>query len=137
MKPTLLVLVQDMLGAIEAENVAAVTDTDEASMCVNIANRCYEDISLHRRWKYQKGITRLITSTEMNERTLASGTVAFDPYNLYYDSQAMYYKTPEEFLAITIARDATDSAVTLINNIKVFNERAPTFFTSDNDLLIR
>jgi hypothetical protein len=137
MKPTLLVLVQDMLAALEAENVAAVTDTDEAGMCVNIANRCYEDISLHRRWKHQKGITRLITSSNFNERTLASGTVAFDPYNLYYDGQRIYYVSPEEFLARTVARDSTDSTITVINNINVINNAAPTFFTSDNDLLIR
>lgn len=42
MQLTLLQIVQDMLTSIDAQNVTDVSETEEASMCVNIANRAYE-----------------------------------------------------------------------------------------------
>ena len=44
MKLTLLELVQDMLVATDSENVSSVGETEDAGMCVNIANREFEKL---------------------------------------------------------------------------------------------
>ena len=54
MKLTLLELVQDMLVATDSENVSTVGETEDAGMCVNIANREFE--KLISKFEAYKGI---------------------------------------------------------------------------------
>jgi hypothetical protein len=137
MKLTLLEIVQDMLTAIDAENVTDVGDTDEAGMCVNIANRSFEDMSSNQRWRHLRQYSTLDTSTYLNEMAVPAGTIALDPYNVYYAGTIVSYLQPEDFLAYTISRDTTASNVTELNNIEVYTDRVPQFFTSDNDEILR
>ena len=133
MQLTLLQLVQDMLVAIDAQVVNSVDETEEASMCVNIANRAYEEMISGYRWKHLKEQTKLSAGSNLNELVLPSGTYAVDPSNIYYDSEPVYYRTPENFMAMTIVRNTDESNIDEINNIKVFNDRNPQWFTTFDD----
>lgn len=133
MKLTLLELVQDQLSAIDSENVGAVGDTEEAGMCVNIANRAFEEIIVKWRWRHLKKYDQLDTVTALNEMTTKSGTLAFDPYNVWYNDKLVYFRDPADFLAMTIQRNTSESNIVISNNVKVYTDRDPQFFTSDND----
>ena len=127
-----------MLGAIDADDVESISDTEEAGMCVDIANRCYENLITHKRtWRHLRKFSTLSTTTALNELVLPSGTLAMDPYSLYYEGQRVYWKAPDEFLWFTEQRDVSESNVELQNNIKVYNDRNPQFFTTDDDETLR
>lgn len=137
MKLTLLELCQDMLSAIDSENVTDVGETDEAAMCVNIANRCYEDMISKQRWRHLKQFAKLTTTTNKNELVTPSGTLAVDPYNVYYEGQRVEYVSPEDFLAGMLTRDSTATDVETIDGFVIYNTRNPVWFTSDDDETLR
>ena len=137
MKLTLLEIIQDMLDAIDAEAVTSVGETEEAGMCVNLANRTFESIIIAKRWRHIRTYTSLSTTTNLNEMTTPTGTVALDPYNLYYNDALVEWLDPDEFLARTITRDTSESNITTINNVKVYIDRDPRYFTSDDDETLR
>lgn len=137
MKETLLEMVQDMLAAIEAENVTDVGDTEEADMCVRIANRAFATIATHKRWRHFRTFDRLDTTANVNEMRTKNGVYAIDPYNIYYDGQRVEYVDPKEFMHRTIARNTSDSTITEVNDIKIINNANPTFFTTDDDEILR
>ena len=60
MKLTLLELVQDMLVATDSENVTDVGDTEDAGMCVNIANREFERLISKFRWRHTRAFGKLV-----------------------------------------------------------------------------
>lgn len=131
MKLSLLVLVQDMLAAIEAEEVTDVGETTEAGMCVQIANRCFEQVITSFRWRHTRRYAQLTATAAFNELAPPDGCIALDPYHVYYGSQRILYYRPEDFMQITILR--TGSNIISSNNINIYNDRAPIYFTSDDD----
>lgn len=114
MQLTLLQIVQDMLTSIDAQNVTDVSETEEASMCVNIANRSYEEMMSGYRWKHLRTFTTLSATATLNELTLPSGTIALDPNNVYYNTLIVQYLPYERFMRLTIQRDTSASEVELI-----------------------
>lgn len=137
MKLTLLELVQDMLNVVDSEAVTSVGETEESEMCVSIANRAFEEIATKFKWRHFKSYERLQTTANKNEMITPDGTIALDPDNLYYDGQKVFYKTPEEFLRLTIGRDVSEANIISINNVKVYTDRNPIWFTSDDDTVLR
>lgn len=137
---TLLQIVQDMLNAIEAENVTTVVSgstTEDALMCVNIANRTFEDLITRVKWKHLRTYKALTAGAYLNTLKAGTSDLYIDASNVYYGASdeevRICYVDPETFVARTIARTVADSNVETINNIKVYNDRVPTFFTSFDD----
>jgi len=133
MKHSLLVIVKRMLAAIDAEDVNGVGDTAEADMCVAIANRSFELIAVKKRWRHFKRYDQLATTATANQLAVNSGVYALDPYNVYYNDNLIHYLDPDTFLYYTINRDTDESNVELVDGIKVYNDRDPIWFTSDDD----
>ena len=137
---TLLEIVQDMLTAIEAENVTTVVSgstTEEALMCVNVANRTFESLITRAKWKHLKTYKPLIAGSNLNELKPDTSDLYVDGLNIYYGAidaeQIVHYIDPDEFVRRTIGRTSADSDVTVVNNIKVYNDRVPTFYTTFDD----
>ena len=133
MQLTLLNLVQDMLVATDGQNVTSIDETEESSMCINIANRAFEEMIGGFRWRHMREYAQLSTGAQLNELVLPSGTFSFEPNDFYYNDNIVYYLDTERFIAITIARDTSESNIEEINNVKVFNDRDPQWFTSFDD----
>lgn len=140
MQLTLLQLVQDMLVAIDAENVASTSDTTESAMCVAIANRKYEELMSMFRWRHLRQYSTFSTNANKNQLVVPVGTVAIDPNSLWYgvsdEEQPIFWLTPNDFLSVTIRRTVADSDVEKIANIKSYNDRNPQYFTSDDDEIL-
>lgn len=137
MKLTLLQIIKDMLVAIDAEDVNSVGDTPESGMCVNIANVAFEQLANQKRWKHFKQYSRLEASTNLNDLTLPAGTSAFDPHDLWYNDIPMKWMDPDNFLTFTIRRNTSESNIQEIDDIKVYNDRDPDYYTSDDDEILR
>ena len=133
MKLTLLELVQDMLVATDSENVSTVGETEDAGMCVNIANREFEKLISKFRWRHTRSFSKLEVTSIKNEMTLASNAVAVDPSTVYYSDDRVYWMEPDRFLAYTITRLTSESNIVESNNVKVYNDRNPQYFTSFDD----
>tara|TARA_R110000787_G_scaffold10406_6_gene35281 strand:- start:2097 stop:2846 length:750 start_codon:yes stop_codon:yes gene_type:complete len=133
MQLTLLELVQDMLTATDSENVTTLDETEEAGMCVSIANRAFEAMIYKLRWRHLKKLDTLTSSAFLNEMTVPSGTIAIDPNAIWYSDTLIQYMEPDAFLATTIVRDVSASNIVSSNNVKVYNDRIPSYVTSFND----
>ena len=136
MKLTLLELVQDMLVATDSENVSSVGETEDAGMCVNIANREFERIISKFRWRHTRAFSKLEVTTSKNEMTLATNAVAIDPNTVYYSDSRVYWMEPDRFLAYTITRLTSESNIIDSNGIKVYSDRNPQYFTSFDDFTL-
>jgi hypothetical protein len=137
---TLLQIVQDMLSAIEAEGVTTVVSgstTPDALLCVNIANRTFEELIARAKWKHIKTYKALVAGANLNELKADSTDIYIDGHNVWYgdtDEEArVTYVDPETFVQRTIGRTSADADVTVINNIKVYNDRVPAFYTTFDD----
>lgn len=140
-KLTLLELVQDALDATDAEEVSDVEETTDSSMIVNIANRSYEEMMAKHKWRHLRKYAVLEGSTNLNDLDLPAGTVSFDPFNMWYgidgNELRVTYLDPDMYLQNTIGRLTSESNITKIDNLKVYNDRPPLWFTSDNDETLR
>ena len=137
MKKDLLSVVQDMLAAIDAENVTDVGETEEADMCVRIANRVFDQIAVSKRWKHFKGYNSLETTSNNNEMGLPTGMYAMDSKTVYYNDGWVQWMEPDDFLYMTIRRNTDETNIEKVNGIKVYNDRDPIWFTSDDDETIK
>ena len=129
-----------MLSEIEAESVTTVVSgstTEEALLCVNLANRVFEDVITNWKWKHTKTYKPLVAGSNLNELKADSSDLYIDGYNVYYgtinEEQKVHYVDPDTFVKRTISRTSTDSNVTVINNFKIFNDRDPSYYTTFDD----
>jgi hypothetical protein len=136
MKLTLLEIVQDMLTATDSENVNSVGHTEDAGMCVNIANREFEKLISKYRWRHTRGLGKLSVTSNLNEMVLPPSAIAIVPDTLYYSGDRVYYMEPSTFLAFTITRNTSDSNVSEVNSTKVYTDRNPQYYTSWDDEII-
>lgn len=137
---TLLQIVQDMLVALEAEGVTTVVSgstTEEALLCVNIANRTFEELITRAKWKHIRTWKNLTAGSQLNELKAGTADLYIDGRNVYYgvtdEESLVTYVTPEDFISRTISRKVSDANVVEINNYKIYNDRNPTFFTTIDD----
>ena len=132
MQHTLLTLVTDMLGAIDAEGATSVTDTEESAMCVAIANRAYEAIIYKAKWKHLKQYANLVASDANNKLQGPSNTIHLDTKTVYYNGDRVSYMYPEDFIAMTQSR-VIGTNVSLIGGVKCVTNQYPKCFTSFDD----
>lgn len=134
---TLLELISDMLVAIDSENVASVGDTEEAGMCVNIANRAFEIMATQGRWKhFRVHNAQWSTTSNSNELTMPTGAYDLMLGSVYYNGDLVNYMYPEDFEAQSIKLDLDESNIEEVNSIRIYNDRVPLWFTSFDDSTI-
>jgi hypothetical protein len=133
MKLTLLEIVQDMLTATDSENVSTVGETEDAGMCVNIANREFERLISKFRWRHTRTFGKLVTRTNLHEMNIPTTAIAIVPDTLYYEGDRVYWMDADSFLNYTLPRLATESNIVETGDIKVYTDRNPHYYTSFND----
>jgi len=133
MKLTLLEIVQDILTATDSENVSTVGETEDAGMCVNIANREFERLISKYRWRHTRAFGKLVVRTNLHEMDLPTDAIAIVPDSLYYSDNRVYWMAPDRFLSYTLPRDTTESNIVETGDIKVYSDRDPQYYTSFND----
>lgn len=132
MQLTLIQVVQDMLAATQSDSITTLssTDSEDALLCVNIANREYERLIYKYRWFHKRTQEALIAGAYNSNLKGNTGVYHIDLNNVYYEQNRLLYVGPEDFLSRTRARDSAASNVTTINGLYILNDVDPTFFTS-------
>lgn len=137
MQLTLLELVQKMLASIEAENISTISGSEEAGMCVEIANRAFGEMIYSHPWKHLRSSSALSAGANLNTLVGPANCIAIESFPLYYETNLVRYIDPEDFLFITRQRDSAAANVDTINGLYIYNDRNPTYFTTfDDDELV-
>ena len=150
MAKTLLAYVQDCLESMVSDSVSTITgasSTEEAIVIANIAKQTYEFMHAQFDWPYQKTITTLEGISDPTRPTyLRIPDDVQEVLWFKYNNKNVKYKSPEEFLDISISRkaafdnaDATVTSTTTLTGITFYvkNNGPATYYTSfDNEHLV-
>lgn len=147
-KQTLLYVVQSMLDSIGGDQVDSINDTEESLQIARIARDLYYEMANTHEWPHLKKLVQLeaTSSSTPSYLKLPEDVQRLDEFR--YDTRAAVadaknfevidYLPPADFLIITLGRDSTDSTVTTTTDVDgsvvlIYNDRAPTYWTSFDD----
>lgn len=147
MKKNLLKIVQDILDALDYDEVNSIDDTVVSLQVASIVENCYLGMMSKRDWPHLRklfplesiaGVTRPVylklpegvTRLDTLQYKLADGTF-----------KEVKYKFPDEFLYICNKRLPSNTAVDTITDfsgvsLNILNDSAPTYWTSFDDTYI-
>jgi len=148
-KMTLLEMTQNILSDMDSDEVNSITDTQESLQVATIIKTSYYNIIDGKDFPFLYELFQLDAIGGLTKPTHMKlpETVAdlkwikynnkklTDTKNKY---EKILYKTPEDFLDITDARDSSDSKVQVVVDdsdirVNVYNDRGPQYFTSFDD----
>lgn len=143
-KATLLEIVQDILSAMDSDNVNSITDTIEAEQVADIVKREYYDLVVEQDYDSFETIFQLVgsgSSTKPTRMTFPDNTMKV--LSVKYDRRTsvsgpdsfteITYLSPLEFTNLVDGRDSTASNV-LVHvengiNFNIINDIPPTYYT--------
>lgn len=146
-KLTLLEMVQSTLSAMDSDDVNDISDTIEALQVVQIIKDTYYVLMFDSDWDHLKTPIQLDGLSDSDYPTTLSIADSVDEiHQIKYDIRdstadaleysTMTYKSPLDFTEMVMKRDSTASEVEQYTvkgsavPILVFNDRAPTYWTS-------
>lgn len=149
MKMTLLDIVQDILNDMDGDVVDSIDDTVESEQVAQIVKSTYYSIINNRNWPHTKQAITITQSGGTARPTYV--TVNEDIKELLYinyncakngETRKLYTKMKwletDDFLRVTNNRNNDNSNVDVIQDVSgiellIYNDRAPTYFTSFDD----
>lgn len=148
-KMSLLDIVQEILSDMNSDNVNSISDTIEATQVANIVRRTFYNLFNDRIWPHQAKLIRLNSSADstrpthmnMDENVINIEWVKYDIRREIGDPikyRTIEYKTPSEFLAWVMERDASKSNMMTVIDYNgtpliIQTDAAPSFYTSFDD----
>lgn len=149
MKTTLLDIVQRILTSIDADDVNSITDTIESQSVATIVKDCYYEMLSNRNWPHTQRLAQIEPSNDLQKPTYMKlpdnlkelTFIKYDSRKEASDSslyREIKYKYPDEFLRMVSGRNSTHANVTSVvdysgSTILIFNDQAPTYWTSFDD----
>lgn len=135
-KKTLLELVQNILSAMDSDEVNSIGDTIEALQVAEVIKETYEEITVGTDIPGLEGLLSFDGIQDVsrpNVLRLQSNTEKIDW--LRYRNEPVEYMTPEMFVRRmhSLNRDDMDN-VQLVDRILIRTDAQPKFYTSFNDL---
>jgi hypothetical protein len=143
-KPTLIDLVQDILGDADGDEVNAIGDTLEAAQCASVVRDSFRNIVDNNDLKIHNMLDQLTATGASTPSQMNRPEAIYSIDSLWYDRRAeasdsqqyeeIHWMNPRDFIVMTSARTASDSnvdEVTLDSNhvLLVINDQAPTYYT--------
>jgi len=149
-KQTLLAMVQNILSAIDGDEVNSIDDTVESLQVAEIVVETYDNIMAEQMFPMEavrtelnaSGDTDLPTHMTMPDNTDNIKWIYYDVKQSASDPKLyrrMIYLTPEQFLQLSLGRDSTASNIKTVNtdattrDLLIKNDTAPTYWTSFDD----
>lgn len=135
-KKTLLELVQNILSAMDSDEVNSIGDTIEALQVAEVVKETYEDITVGVDIPGLEGLVSFDGIQDLNRPNvlkLRDDTEKIDW--IRYNNEPLEYLTPESFVRRmhSINRNDMDN-VQVVDRILIRNDSQPKFYTSFNDL---
>ena len=151
MKRTLLEMTQDILSAIDAEEVNSIDDTIEATQVATIIKNCYLDMSSNRNWSGQKRLTQFDHSGTPEKPThLKAPEGIKELHSFRYNSTKeegalvytdVLYREPDHFLRLVSNRNVDTPNTRQVVDfggcpICIITNKAPSYWTTFDDTYI-
>ena len=148
-KATLLEIVQEILSDMNSDTVNSISDTVEAMQVATIVKRTFLNLANDRIWPAYKRLLKLVPygdGSKPNYMKFDDNVVQVDWVK--YDSRdsltgaedylTIHYCDPHEFVERVMSRDPDDANVQTVIDVHgtplfIFNDQAPTFWTSFDD----
>jgi hypothetical protein len=152
-KMTLLEMVQDILSDMDSDEVNSINDSTESLQVAQIIKSTYYNIVDGKDYPFFKELFQLDSNGTVARPThmrLPETIIDLEwiKYDCIKDGETrnrytkIIYKTPEEFLEIVDKRVSTASNIQVVTDstgikLNIYNDKAPTYFTSfDDDYLV-
>lgn len=148
-KLTLLDIVNDVLSDMTSDPVNSISDTFESQQVAKLVRSTYYDLYNERVWPTTGKLFKLTASADSTKPTHMRmeenvSSIEWVKYNCrkFGDNRENYltiqYMRPEDFIEYVMARDTSDSRVTVFmdyNGTPLFikNDESPTYFTTFDD----
>lgn len=148
-KKTLLEIVQNILSDMVSDEINDIDDTVESQTVASIVQTVYESMLANRNWPHTKRLVALDSLGDtgkpvylkMPDRLKELVSFMYDcrkGANDPIEYREIKYKDPEAFLRMVSSRRADTGNVVDVADfsgvkIRVFNDRAPTYWTSFDD----
>lgn len=149
MKKTLLELTQDVLSAVDGEEVNSISDSVESLQVANDIKVVFYDLIGRKDWQFLRRLTNLNNLSDISKPTHLllperASAMDFIKYNKRKLGSArnffldVRYEYPDEFLRKVNQRDNTKANYDLVTDfdgaiITIRNDIHPTFWTSFDD----
>ena len=136
-RKTLLDMTQNILSAMDSDEVNSVGDTVESLQVAEVIRETYEYITVGIDIPGRSGIIQLDASGDTarpNSMVVPSGVESVEWVR--YNGSLVTYKPPLAFIEYVVGRGSGDE-VEVIGMLNIYNDRDPMFFTSfDDDTLV-
>lgn len=151
MKRTLIEMVQDILSALDAEEVNSIDDTLEATQVANIIKNCYLNMATTRNWTGQRKLlsfnhsatldrpTHIRSPENIKEMILFKYNVAKEDDQMEY--REISYREPDVFLRLVSSRGVDTPNTKIITDtggtpLVIITNKPPSYWTSFDDTYI-
>lgn len=136
-RKTLLDMTQNILNAMDSDEVDSIGDTVESLQVAEVIRETYEYITVGLDIPGRAGIIKLDASNDVslpNHMTVPSDVERIEW--IRYNGEPIEYKDPQSFV-VYVAGRGTGTEVTTIENLAIYNDRDPLFYTSfDDDTIV-
>lgn len=152
MKYTLLEITQEILNAMDSDEVNDIDDTIESQQVANVIRNTYNNMISNRDWPHLRKLIKLDSSLDITKPTHLKipekmKEMVFFNYDKrktesdFLQMKEVKYKYPDEFLRYTSTRNPTNDNAIIITDfsgtsIIIYNDKAPQFWTSFDDTYI-
>lgn len=149
MKLTLLEIVQDILNDLNSDSVNSINDTEESLQAAQIVKTTYLEMMADRDWPHLRSLIQLNAVSDTARPTYLQLPVnvrrldiikynkrkSTDTKDKFEDVK---YQEPDSFLRLVNSRDESQATIVEATDssgvkIKVYNDRAPQYWTSFDD----
>lgn len=128
MKQTLIEMVQNILSAMDSDEVNSIGDTQESMQVASIIKETYEDIISEREWPFLKTRIQLDHGNSLSKpTTLVVPNNIAKVYTFWYEGKEVCWMPPEEFLSMVNQRTENTTPE------GYFNNKRPSYYTSFDD----
>jgi len=136
-RKTLLDMTQNILNAMDSDEVDSIGDTVESLQVAEVIRETYEYITVGLDIPGRAGIIKLDASGDVdlpNHMTVPSDVERVEWVR--YNGEPVEYKDPLSFV-IYVSGRGTGTEVDTIANLSIYNDRDPTYYTSfDDDTIV-
>lgn len=151
-KKTLLEMTQDILNDMDSDNVNSINDTVESQQVAAIIRSCFEEMIGNRNWPHLKKLVQFDSLSDMSRPNYMKLPLGMKELVLFkYDCredgdedknyQDVTYKDPDDFLRyVSLRKSSADNVIEVTDTsgvvLLIFNDKAPQYWTSFDDLYI-
>lgn len=146
MKKSLLEIVKSMLNDTDSDDVNSISETVEALQFAHIVESVFNDIISTRSVPEHESLIKLTALSDsdfpthfvLEDNQAKIEAIWYDTStDSTFDYKRIHYETPMEFLQ-RVDRRSSDSTVDVKDktggtNLRIYNDRSPTYYTSFDD----